>query len=119
MTNRRLTTEELALANELLAHIRQRLIALSSDDKNLLFAYRRKIHKELMHDERGKPGLRRKLKEQKWKEQGGLCALCSQELPEKEVELDRFQAVEGYTAKNTRLVHHECHRKQQAERGYS
>jgi hypothetical protein len=46
-----LTNEELGKARELLDDIRQRLLTLSNDDKDLLFAYRRKIGKELIYDE--------------------------------------------------------------------
>jgi hypothetical protein len=73
-----------------------------------------KFSKELMYDERGKPMQRRKVKEQKWKEQRGKCAICSGDLPETEAELDRIEAALGYTRENTRLVHHACHRREQA-----
>jgi hypothetical protein len=42
-----------------------------ADSVLLLFAYRRKIVKELGYDERGKPGVRAKLKALKWGQQGG------------------------------------------------
>lgn len=119
MANRQLTPEELESANTLLAEIRQKLVALSRGDKDLLFAYRRKIYKELTYDERSKPMVRRKLKEQKWKEQRGLCALCEKELPEKYTVLDRFNAADGYTKENTRLIHQECDVDYQASKGYA
>jgi len=119
MANRQLTPEELESANTLLAEIRQKLVALSRGDKDLLFAYRRKIYKELTYDERSKPMVRRKLKEQKWKEQRGLCALCGKELPEKYTVLDRFNAADGYTKENTRLIHQECDVDYQASKGYA
>ena len=119
MPNRQLDKEEQSKATELLARIRVELQALSNGDANLLFAYRRKLFKELMYDERGKPMQRRKLKDQKWKEQRGKCAICGDDLPTTETELDRFDAAKGYTTENTRLVHHACHRKQQAERGFA
>jgi len=47
MPNRNLSADELKRANELLADIRKRLADLASADPLLLFAYRRKIAKEL------------------------------------------------------------------------
>lgn len=55
MPNRQLTAEELIRANALLAEIRARLEALSDGDRELLFAYRRKVFKELTYDERESP----------------------------------------------------------------
>jgi hypothetical protein len=66
MPNRNLTPDELKNANDLLAEIRDRLIMLAGDDPLLLFAYRRKVMKELSYDERSKPGVRAKLKAMKW-----------------------------------------------------
>jgi hypothetical protein len=85
----------------------------------LLFAYRRKIFKELGYDERSKPMVRRKLKDQKWKEQRGLCAICGKDLPVKYTVLDRFRAADGYTPENTRLIHPECDVAHQASKGYT
>ena len=59
MANRQLTPEELERANALLAEVRSKLEALSQGDKDLLFAYRRKLFKELTYDERRKPMVRR------------------------------------------------------------
>ena len=119
MTNRRLSPLELAKANALLVDIRARLETLSSGDFELLFAYRRKVFKELTYDERSKPSVRRKLKDDKWKQQRGLCALCCKELPEKYTVLDRLNAVDGYTDANTRLIHSECDVAFQVSRGYT
>jgi hypothetical protein len=119
MPNRQLSSEELIRANELLAEIRGRLETLSGGDKELLFAYRRKVFKELTYDERDKPTARRKLKDQKWKEQRGLCAICGNPLPEKYTVLDRLNAVDGYTKENTRLIHSECDVAHQESRGYA
>lgn len=115
----RLSPEQSAQANKLLAYVRRRLKALSDGDPKLLHHFRRRIRLRLEHDERGRPSARRKLKDQKWKEQRGKCALCREDLPETEAELDRIRSYGGYTAKNTRLVHHACHRKQQRERGFA
>jgi UTP:GlnB (protein PII) uridylyltransferase len=60
MANRQLSPEELERANALLSDIRKKLEALSRGDTELLFAYRRKVFKELTYDERSKPMVRRK-----------------------------------------------------------
>lgn len=119
MPNRKLELDELELARALLKDIRERLAALAAGDAELLFAYRRKIAKELGYDERSGPMARRKLKTQKRKEQGGLCARCREELPEKYVVLDRIAASKGYTPENTRLICEKCDREVQAERRYA
>jgi len=118
MSNRNLSTEELAAANKLLDEIRRKLAALSNGDKQLLFAYRRKIYKELTYDERGKPAHRNQLKAFKRGEQGGLCPLCSKPLPEKNAVLDRFDAATGYTRENTRLICEQCDRANQTAHGF-
>ena len=112
MANRQLSFEELTRANSLLSEIRAKLEALSQGDAELLFAYRRKVFKELTYDERSKPMVRRKLKDQKWKEQRGLCAICGEELPERYTVLDRLNAVNGYTKENTQLIHSKCDEKE-------
>lgn len=119
MANRQLTPKELERANALLDDIRSKLEALSAGEKDLLFAYRRKVFKELTYDERSKPMVRRKLKDQKWKEQRGLCAICRKELPDKYAVLDRLNAADGYTKENTRLIHQECDVAHQASKGYA
>lgn len=119
MANRRLSPDELAQANALLDEIRAKLLQLSQGDRDLLFAYRRKIYKELTYDERGKPMYRRRLKDLKRLEQNGLCALCGTELPGKYVVLDRFNAADGYTPENTRLIHQHCDVQVQQSRSYA
>ena len=119
MPNRNLTTDELTRANELLADIRSRLTSLVAGDSLLLFAYRRKVAKELQYDERGKPGLRGKLKAMKWGQQNGKCAHCGAELPLEYSELDRKEAAAGYTQENTELVHAKCHQERQAAKRYT
>jgi UTP:GlnB (protein PII) uridylyltransferase len=119
MANRNLNADELKLANELLRNIREHLTALAGGDSLLLFAYRRKIAKELAYDERGKPGARSKMKALKWGQQNEKCAECGEQLQLKYSELDRKNAVDGYTVENTELVHGECHRKRQAAKGYT
>jgi len=85
----------------------------------LLFAYRRKVVKELGYDERGKPGARAKLKALKWGQQNGRCAHCGRKLPFKYSELDRKNAADLYTIENTELVHDKCHQARQAAKNYT
>jgi hypothetical protein len=119
MANRILNSEELVRANKLLDEIRVHLKELPGEDPELLFAYRRKNCKATYLDERSGPMARRKLKVQKRKEQGGLCAECREPLPENYTVLDRFRAVEGYIPENTRLICEQCDRKVQKQRGYA
>jgi hypothetical protein len=119
MPNRNLNAEELKRANDLLIEIRSRLVGLAANDPLLLFAYRRKIVKELGYDERGKPGSRNILKALKWGSQQGLCAHCKESLPRKYSELDRKNAADGYTEENTDLVHAKCHQERQAAKRYT
>jgi len=119
MPNRNLNSDELKCANELLTDIRARLTSLAAGDPALLFAYRRKVVKELGYDERGKPVARAKLKVLKWGIQNGKCAHCGEELSLKYSELDRKNAVDGYIAENTELVHAKCHQERQAAKRYT
>jgi hypothetical protein len=119
MPNRNLNIDELKRANELLSDIRERLANLAAGDPLLLFAYRRKVVKELGYDERGKPGVRAQLKALKWGHQNGKCAHCSDELPLKYSELDRKNAADGYNPENTELVHAKCHQARQAAKRYT
>ena len=119
MPNRSLTAEELKAANELLMEIRNRLLVLAGSDPLLLFAYRRKIVKELGYDERGKPGHRAKLKLLKWGLQNRKCVHCGLDLALEYSELDRMNAPAEYTVENTELIHAKCHHERQAARGYS
>ena len=120
MPNRQLTEVELAdLFAPLLAEVRKRLTTLSGVDTDLLFALRRKLAKELSYDERGTPMQRRQLKAFKRGEQDNKCAICRRDLPEENVDLDRLEAMKGYTRENTRLVCKECHYNQQKERGFA
>jgi hypothetical protein len=118
MANRNLDKDELVKANELLGEIRAKLASLAAGDAALLFAYRRKIAKELTYDERGKPTHRKNLKAAKMVEQRGNCAICNEPLPAKYVVLDRLDGMKGYTPENTRLIHPNCDARVQAQRGY-
>jgi hypothetical protein len=111
-----LSDEDRAAAIAILEELRGRIAAVAGEDRERLFQVRRYILKRLEFDERGTPTQRRKLKDQKWKMQRGLCALCQGKLPERGAELDRFKAIDGYTARNTQLVCHDCHQKAEAER---
>ncbi len=119
MPNRRLTPSEIASLNSLQAQTVDALAKLAGEDPELLFALRRRLYTRLMHLERGTPAHRTKLKAEKWKAQGGICAMCDKNMPQKGSELDRFVAWKGYTAENTRLVHHECHVDDQRRKGFT
>lgn len=119
MPNRNLSPDELAKARGLLASVRQGLLDLAGDDKELLFALRRKLYKELSYDERDRPSVRRKLKIFKRQEQGGLCAVCQQPLPASYCILDRRVASLGHTAENTQLICQHCDTEVQRSRGYA
>ena len=118
MPNRILSPDELLNANALLVEVRARLKSLAGGDSALLFAYRRKIYKELTYDERGKPTHRRRLKALKRCQQAGRCAECGGPLPARYAVLDRLDAHLGYTEDNTRLLCRECDTRIQAQRGY-
>lgn len=118
MPNRKLTPTEIELAVELLNTVRNRLAEVSVGDPELLFAIRRRLIVKLTHEERGTPAHRNKIKKLKRADQNGLCYFCSKELPLKYAELDRLNASAGYTVENTRLVHHDCHIKDQAKKSY-
>lgn len=110
MPNPRLTSEQLkTLFQPFFEKIKAELAELSGGEPKVLWALRRKIAKELVYLERGKPAERRKLQNLKYSLQNGRCAMCNEKLPERGGELDRFEAYLGYTEKNTRLVCHECH----------
>jgi hypothetical protein len=122
MPNRNLTSEEIkTLFAPLRAEIRERLKSLSGDDPALLFALRRKLYKELSYDERGKPMQRKVLKAVKYKEQGGKCKICGDELEKmgRNAVLDRSEAIKGYVSDNVRLICASCDRKVQIERGFA
>ena len=119
MPNRRLTPDELVIANTLLAELREKLTQHSAGDLDLLFALRRKVAKELGYDERSKPMVRRALKTKMRKLQNGICPLCSEPLPDRYCVLDRSNAADGYVEANVRLICEPCDRKVQKERSYT
>lgn len=115
----RLTPEQAEAANTLLKEIEERLEKMSGGNAQLLFSLRRRIYIRLSYAERGDPAHRKKLKEMKWKEQRGKCAIGGEDLPVTGAELDRKDPILGYTPENTQLVCHEHHREQQAKRGFA
>jgi hypothetical protein len=119
MTNRNLNDEELKSAHTLLDEIRRKIDMLAGNDSDLRFAYRRKIYKELIYDERLKPMARRKIKIQKFDQQHGKCAHCNGDMTIQYSELDRKNAADGYTIENIELVHAKCHQLRQAAKHYS
>jgi ribosomal protein L44E len=119
MTNRKLSPLELEmLFIPLITQVRERLVELSNEDRDLYWALRRKLYKELAYDERSKPSQRKKLKALKRMEQENKCAVCQSLLDETYIVLDRFEAMKGYTFENTRLLCQTCDTRIQRERGY-
>jgi ribosomal protein L44E len=119
MSNRQLTAEELlAKFRPLYERTVAELTQIAAGDVGLFWALRRKLSKELSYSERGKPAQRKVLKAKKFKQQAGLCTICKQELPKRGAVLDRFEAMEGYTLANTRLLCPVCDSKTQQERNY-
>ena len=120
MPNPTLTEEQRQnLFRPLFHKLKAELNELAAGDPALLFALRRKLVKELGYLEKGPPAHRKKLKATMWKKQNGLCALCGKDMPEKGSELDRFEAIYGYTEANVRLVHRKCHIADQESKGYA
>ncbi len=120
MPTRKLSNQELAHAKALLERTRAALMELAGDDGQKLFAYRRKLWKELVYDERLKPSQRAALRRRKVAEQQGLCPICKTPLPPKGFDaiLDRLDAMIGYTDSNVRLIHRSCDLTVQKERGF-
>lgn len=118
MPSRRLTKDEAAKADALLVCIKAMVTDVAGGDPVLLFALRRRLFIRLMYWERGTPAERTRLKAAKHKAQDGLCAICGEPMEVKGSELDRSDPVDGYTAENTRLVHHACHRGDQEAKGF-
>lgn len=101
-----------------LEHIKVELERLSGGDAELLRALRVELAMELKSPERGDPAAHNNLKMEIWAQQKGICPICNELLPEENAEMDRFEAVQGYTAENTRLVHPACYAAEQVRRGY-
>ena len=116
---RKLIDAERESAKAILENVRQQIATAADGDAPLLWAIRRYVYIRLQHDERGNPAQRKTLKLKKWVAQKGKCAMCGGELPERGAELDRLDPMKGYTAGNTRLVCHDCHRADQQEKGFA
>jgi hypothetical protein len=114
-----LSDKDRARAIAILEGVRRQIAEVAGEDRVRMFQVRRYILKRLEFDERGTPTQRRKLKDAKRKIQRGLCAVCQGELPERGAELDRFNAIDGYTVGNTQLICHSCHQKAEEERGFA
>jgi len=106
------------MAAEILSSVRSQIAEASDGNLELAWALRRKVYKELIYDERSKPGHRRKLKALKREQQEGICPICREPLPEKYVILDRLEAMAGYTLANTRLIHQQCDVEIQVAKGF-
>lgn len=120
MANPKLTDEQrIQLFVPLFERVKAELHALSEGDARLMWALRRKLAKELVYIERSTPAMRNKLKAVMWAKQNGKCALCGEPMPQKGSELDRTAAYLGYVESNVRLVHHDCHIKDQAAKDYA
>lgn len=121
MPHRQLDDEQRKVLAELLTRVRAELNQISGDDPELLFAYRRKLAKELVYDERSKPSYRHALKRRMRSHQNGMCANVEggqHPLPEKYCVLDRFEAPRGYVFENVQLICEQCDRRIQEQRGY-
>lgn len=114
-----LADEVLNKVREVLDRVRAELTALSDGDAKTLHHARRYLMKRLEFDERSRPADRNKLKLTLMARQQGKCPDCGEPLPPRDSELDRTDPVLGYTEENCKLVHHHCHRKAQALKGYS
>lgn len=95
MANRTLDAAQRSLADQLLLALREQLKALSGGDPELLFAFRRKMAKELSYDERRRASS-----------------------STRSSVLDRFVESAGDTPENTRLICQSCDTETQASRGY-
>lgn len=119
MANPTLNEEQLAQANALLAEIRARIKAVAGDDPALVFAYTRKLSKELNYDERGKPAKRGRFKKALHKAQGGKCAHCGLPLELKGSVADRHEAPGGYKTGNVDLIHAGCDQERQTGKRFA
>jgi len=125
MNNGRMSQPEIEHARDILANVRQQISKAANGNQRLEFAVNRYVYKNLMYSERGTPAHRTKLKLAKLEDQQGKCTYSACPFPDRplrkedEPELDRIDAVLGYTSQNTVLVHHECHRLSQKSKGFS
>lgn len=119
MAGPRLTDEQRAkLFEPLFKRVVADLQRVSGGNKDVIWALRRKLAKDLTYLERGTPTERKILKAVMWHKQKGKCAICKKRMELRNSELDRKVTVRGYIESNVRLVHHDCHIKDQARRGF-
>ncbi len=118
MANPQLNRTQLSEAKKLLEKIRKEIKVIANNNPKLIFAFRRKIYKELMYDERSKPMERKRLKGLLRKKQKGLCFECKKALPRRGAVLDRSEAIKRYNEKNVNLICSECDKKIQEKRQY-
>jgi hypothetical protein len=110
MANGRMSSDQLATARKILVEVRQRIADAAGTDQQFAFSLRRYVFKNLSYDERATPAHRTKLKLQKLVDQAGICAYANCPTPhlkmtkDQEPELDRLDAIEGYTPENTVLT---------------
>lgn len=114
----KLTVDQLVQANALLLEVQGKIQSLAGGDPDVMFAFRRKIAKELTYLERSKPTKRKRLKARLWRNQDGRCADCGEELEVKGSILDRKIAKLGYTDENVELIHRACDERRQAAKNY-
>jgi hypothetical protein len=114
-----LSDEQLDEVRKILSEVRLALDGFAKGDSKLLHHARRHVRVQLEYDERGKPMERKVLKATLMAKQGNKCAICQMPLPPKEAELDRACAIGGYTEQNCRVVHHDCHRKDQETKNFA
>jgi hypothetical protein len=114
-----LSGDQLAAVRNLVERVCAELEHIAAGDQETLFHARRYVQKRLEFGERSTPAKRKKLKLTLMARQQGKCAECGEPLPSRYSELDRQSALLGYAEENCRLVHHDCHRKEQAARNYS
>lgn len=103
----------------ILDRIRADLTEVSGGDPLIRFAMNRFVQIRLMHDERGTPMQRRKLKPELHVEQDGRCRECGSSIPIRNSVLDRAKAEDGYVHGNVELVCSACDRARQPAKNFS
>ena len=114
----RLSESELEQAWKLIEEVKDKLQALAQGDPRRLFAFRRKVYKELVYEERSTPMKRRALRARLHTAQGGVCFVCKKTHEAGFMVLDRVDPVLGYVDTNVELVCSDCDRQRQTERGF-
>ena len=119
MANRTLTPAERAIAKKVFDSIEKKLANLAGKDKNLIFAFRRKISRSLIEKEKGTVAEHNRLKKEKWSENNGRCEYGKHKMPTlRGAVLHRHEAMRGYTARNTILICPKCHDEIHTKVGY-